>query len=72
MAGGFRRSKMKRRLWHSKWFILAMVIALFWMATSVKVAYAGTDVQLEKILKAGADGLIAYFAWLIDVLKEIW
>ena len=49
-----------------------MVIALFWMATSVSVAYAGTDVQLDKILKAGVDGLTEYFKFLLDVLNKIW
>jgi len=63
---------MKHCLWRNKWFILAVVVAVFFGATSTKVALAGTDVQLDKILKAGVDGLKAYFEWLIDVLKLIW
>ena len=63
---------MKRKLWSNKWFILVVVVAVFFGATSTKVALAGTDVQLDKILKSGLDGLTAYFAWLIDVLKLIW
>ena len=63
---------MKRRLWLNKWFILAVAVSVFFGVTSTKVALAGTDVQLDKILKAGLDGLTAYFTWLIDVLKLIW
>ncbi len=63
---------MKIRLWHNKWFILVVVLTLFLALTAIKVMAAGTDVQLEKILKAGLDGLTAYFNFLIDVLKEVW
>ena len=63
---------MRKQLWHNKWFILACLVVIFFGATSTKVALAGTDVQLDKILKAGADGLTAYFAWLLDVLKQVW
>ena len=63
---------MIRKLWQNKWFILVSVVTLFGMASYVKVAYASTDTQLDKILKAGIDGLVAYFTWLIDVLQKIW
>ena len=63
---------MKRRLWRNKWFILAVMVAVFFGVTSTKVVLAGTDVQLDKILKSGLDGLVAYFAWLIEVLELIW
>lgn len=63
---------MRHRLWSNKWFILAVVSAVFFGLTQTKVALAGTDVQLDKILKSGLDGLTAYLAWLIDVLKIIW
>lgn len=63
---------MKGKLWKNKWFILILTTALFFGATSTKVALANTDVQLDKILKSGLDGLIAYFDWLIDLLKLIW
>ena len=63
---------MKRRLWNSRWFILMCVVGLFLMATSVRVAIAGTDAQLDKILGFGLNGLISYFDWLIDVLQMIW
>ncbi len=60
------------KLWRNKWFILVSIVSLFFMATSARVVLAGTDLQLDKILKAGTDGLIEYFAWLIEVLKLIW
>ena len=63
---------MRKNIWHNKWFYLIAVITLFIMATSVKVAYAGTDTQLDKVLKAGTDGFTAYLNFLIDVLKEVW
>ena len=63
---------MRHRLWPNKWFILAVVVAVFMGITQTKVALAGTDVQLDKLLKSGLDGLTAYFAWLIDVLRLIW
>jgi hypothetical protein len=65
---------MKRRIWKNKWFILVSIVVMFWLITSAKIALAvpGTDVQLEKILKAGTDGLIAYFNFLLDVLREVW
>lgn len=63
---------MRHRLWSNKWFILAVVVVVFFGLTTTKVALAGTDVQLDKILKSGLDGLTAYLAWLIDVLKIIW
>jgi len=63
---------MTKRLWHNKWFILAVVVTIFFALTQTKVVLAGTDVQLDKLLKGGLDGLTAYFAWLIDVLKVIW
>ena len=49
-----------------------MFVVLSWMATSVKIALAATDVHLDKILKAGLDGLSEYFKFLIDVLNTIW
>jgi len=61
-----------KRLWRNKWFISLWLVFLFFVVTYSKVAYAGTDTQLDKILKAGVDGLTAYFAWLIDVLQLIW
>ena len=61
-----------KRISKNKWFVLVLVIALFWMVSYVRVAYAGTDVQLDKILKSGLDGFTAYLNWLLDVLKEIW
>ena len=63
---------MKRSLWRNKWFILAMAWSIFLAGTATKVMAAGTDVQLDKILKAGVDGLIAYFNFLLDVLNKIW
>ena len=63
---------MRKSIWRNKWFILICIVVLFLMATSTKVALAGTDVQLDKILKAGLDGLTAYFDWLLDVLNKIW
>ena len=61
-----------RRVWNIRWFLLAVLVFFFFAATYTKVALAGTDVQLDKILKAGVDGLIAYFDWLLTVLNKIW
>jgi len=61
-----------KRIWRNKWFYLVSVIALFWMVSYVRVVYAGTDVQLDKVLKAGVDGFVAFLNWLLDVLKLIW
>lgn len=61
-----------KRIWNHRWFVLASLAILFWMVTYAKVVYAGTDTQLDKILKGGLDGLVAYFSWLIEVLQEIW
>lgn len=63
---------MKRKLYKNKWFILVSVMAVFIILTQAKVVLADTDVQLDKILKAGLDGLTAYFDWLLDVLKLVW
>ena len=63
---------MKRKLWRNKWFILAMVTTMFFALTTTRVALAGTDVQLDKILKAGVEGLTEYFKFLLDILKLIW
>jgi hypothetical protein len=63
---------MRRKLWRNKWFILAMTATLFLAITQTRVAFAGTDAQLDKILKAGVDGLTEYFKFLIDVLQLIW
>jgi len=61
-----------KRIWKQRWFILASLIAVFLMTTVIRVQAAGTDVQLDKILKSGLDGLSAYLAWLLDVMKEVW
>lgn len=61
-----------RRLWSNKWFILAVIVFLFFAATATKAVAAGQDENLTKILSTGVDGLIAFFDWLIDVLKQIW
>jgi len=52
--------------------MLAVIVFLFLAATRVNVALAGTDVQLDKILKAGVDGFVAYLDWLLTVLQETW
>ena len=56
----------------NKWIILASLIFLFLVATSIKVMAAGATDELAKILEAGLDGLRAYFDWLIDILKIVW
>ena len=61
-----------KRVWRQRWFMLAVIVFLFLAATRVNVALAGTDVQLDKILKAGVDGFVAYLDWLLTVLQEIW
>jgi LPS O-antigen subunit length determinant protein (WzzB/FepE family) len=63
---------MTKALWRNKWFILAVLVVLFIVATGTKVMAAGTDSQLAQILEAGLNGLKAYFDWLLKVLKEIW
>ena len=61
-----------KHIWRNKWFYLITSITVFWIASYVKIAYAGTDVQLDKILKAATDGLIEYFKFLLDVLNKVW
>ena len=61
-----------KHIWRNKWFYLITGIAIFWLASYVRIAYAGTDVQLDKILKAATDGLIEYFKFLLDVLNKVW
>ena len=61
-----------KKLWSAKWFILASVLALFFMATGTKVAFAGTDTQLQIILGQALAGLNAYFNFLIDILQKVW
>ena len=61
-----------KHIWRNKWFYLVSVTTVFFMVTYVRVAYAGTDTQLDKILKGGLDGFTAYLTWLIAVLQEIW
>ena len=61
-----------RRIWRQKWFILVVVVFLFFAVSYTKVALAGTDVELDKILKAGVDGLTEFFKFLINVLNKIW
>ena len=63
---------MRKSLYRNKWFILVAMLALFFMATSTKVALAGTDTELLAILNKGLEGLAAFFTFLIDVLKEVW
>ena len=63
---------MKRKLWKQKWFILVCLWSVFFALTATRVLAAGTDIQLEKVLKAGVDGLTAYFNFLLDVLNKIW
>ena len=61
-----------KKTWRNKWFILAMVVILFGMASGAKVMAAGTDAQLTGVLTAGLNGLKAYFDWLLEVFKVIW
>jgi hypothetical protein len=61
-----------KKLWANKWFILVVIMFLFFAATATKAVSAGQDENLTKILGTGVDGLIAFFDWLIDVLKQIW
>lgn len=60
-----------KRLWSAKWFILASVLALFFMATGTKVAFAGTDAQFQIILGKALEGLIEYFNFLIDLWLKL-
>ncbi len=61
-----------KRIWRQRWFILAAAVFLFFATTATRAMAAGTDVQLDKILKAGVDGLTTYFNFLLDVLNKIW
>ena len=59
-------------IWRNRWFLLVSLMSVFILATATKAMAAGTDTQLDKILKAGVDGFIAFLGWLLDVLKELW
>lgn len=63
---------LKRKLWSNKWFILSVCIAIFFGATSTRVVLAGTDVQLDKIIKGIIDTHIATIDAFIEILKLIW
>ena len=63
---------MRKSLWKNRWFILVCLWSVFLALTATRVMATGTDIQLEKILKAGTDGLTEYFKFLIDVLDKIW
>jgi LPS O-antigen subunit length determinant protein (WzzB/FepE family) len=63
---------MTKALWRDKWFILAVLVVLFIVATGTKVMAVEVDSELAEILKVGLNGLKAYFDWLLEVLKVIW
>jgi uncharacterized protein involved in exopolysaccharide biosynthesis len=63
---------MTKALWRNKWFILAVLVVLFIVATGTKVMAKGTYDELAQILESGLEGLRAYFDWLLEVLKAIW
>ena len=63
---------MTKTLWRNKWFILAVLVVLFIVATGTKVMASGEDSELAEILKGGLNGLKAYFDWLLEVPKVIW
>ena len=48
------------------------LVTLGVLATGGRVLAQGAASDLARILEAGAAGLTAYFAWLLDVLKIIW
>jgi hypothetical protein len=54
------------------WAIPVGLLVVFFLATGVKVLAAGGTAELAKILEAGLNGLVAYFNWLLEVLKIVW
>jgi len=61
---------MKRR-WVI-WGIPTGLVLAFLVATGTKVIAAGGSAELAKILDAAAEGLRAYFEFLLEVLKTVW
>jgi hypothetical protein len=56
-----------------RWFWIApILVVVFVLATAIKVMAAPGSDNLAQILQAGANGLAAYFNWLLQVLQVIW